>query len=768
MSYIDEYDKLILNFQNRYWYFDSCVISSTKKKFDNCNSVRFDSSKETCLYPNDAFYVIYNNAFTIDLHICPDFVTGLQCIYDNRDSDESSEGFGLYLDEGFLKIYSNSTYQIIGTRPIIPEEYIHIRVEGNSSAVKLFIEGMQEGDTWVTDYNFTSAYPIFGVDYDNWELFFTGYMACVRISNCHRGFINFIPPEVPYEVDDNTTALLLFQEPDDSISSKDLSYYQLPFEFSFDECLHSNIQNNNTDFTNYKFGIASSKSTNGYYVAGARYSSDYHIGDDPFFVQTFVNYDLIPTVDGVYLVWGIIKDSDNHIALILYRYGDYIYLGPNCKIAGTTQIDILYDITPWFTPDSWHCITFSRKDDYFYWYFGEHLLGPLEKEITIPDLTPSSSWQLTLFLGGSSSSVFGYNTNHPSRNYDAFRFSIGTSRGTETSISIPTEEVIREYEIFPETDIQISSIFSGISSNFVLTQELAFEKIYLEFAFSMSDHIDYSIHYEIVKNILDDISTYFEIYPWNTYNFNNISLIFNVTNGDDNSDDISIKWIVIKSPQTRMTYIFQKLYCTMSELEPVVNDCVILDWNVNPNQIWYIALIGEDEYEDMQVFLYETLVDMYAGTNAVASGTVNSETFQVVLTDSLDVEMDYYYDDYSVHLTVTGILYGPVVRYFKIKPLTDISEINHSIYNNSLITLSRGEAELDLHTYAILGRELVLGIHVPELECGNIVELDSTRRNKIENSQVLSQTIVGTQSDDGESSLITTINVVNYVELLRQ
>jgi len=218
---------------------------------------------------------------------------------------------------------------------------------------------------------------------------------------------------------------------------------------------------------------------------------------------------------------------------------------------------------------------------------------------------------------------------------------------------------------------------------------------------------------------------------------------------------------VIKQPQTFESYIFQKLYCVCSELSPVYDDIALQNWNVKPNQIWYVSVTSAGV-----VTLYDTLADVTNGTNPVATGIADADLLVILTYVSPETVMDYYYTDLVYHLSLSALPTG--TRKFKVKPLTDLSEIRHAIYNNSNITISRGQAELNLHTYAIKGREIVLATHLPELECGDKVDLTSTRRNKTaEKSQVLAQTIAGEVSDGGETSLVTTINVANYVELYR-
>lgn len=225
--------------------------------------------------------------------------------------------------------------------------------------------------------------------------------------------------------------------------------------------------------------------------------------------------------------------------------------------------------------------------------------------------------------------------------------------------------------------------------------------------------------------------------------------------------DIPIIFSVNRAAQSFASYIMQKLYCVTSEVGIVYEDCELLDWNVLPNKTWYVQVDGT------AVTLYESQTDLEDGTNAIAVGIADS-SLRVVLTyvDEYEGDMEFYYPDIDYHLSLSEESFG--VRKFRVKPTTDLSEIRDPIYNNFNVVLSRGEAELALHTFSVLGRSLLLGTHLPELEVGDVANLTSVRRGVTdEKSQILSQTITGIVSEGGETSLVTSISVANYIELTR-
>ena len=259
------------------------------------------------------------------------------------------------------------------------------------------------------------------------------------------------------------------------------------------------------------------------------------------------------------------------------------------------------------------------------------------------------------------------------------------------------------------------------------------------------------------KGRWEQIPLLFELLGTGVYNFNNITVLFHVTSGSSFSD-VSVVFSIVRKAQAFASYIMQKPYLVISEINGLSN-LEITDWNVSPNKKWFLFVNG------LSVTLYNTQVDMLTEINPIATGNADPDTLEVVLTYESSGIMPFYYQDVSIHLVLSAEI--AVDHLFCIKPFTDLTEIRHPIYNNSNIVLSRGESELNVHTHTVMGRELVLGVHVPEMEVGEIVDFTSVRRQVIEKSQILSQTIGGEMSDDGIASLINTIKVANYVELFR-
>lgn len=287
-----------------------------------------------------------------------------------------------------------------------------------------------------------------------------------------------------------------------------------------------------------------------------------------------------------------------------------------------------------------------------------------------------------------------------------------------------------------------------------------FDNILIELSMNAKGYDDIPIVCEWNHQIWEQCCVEVSLVAPGSYNFENMSLEFSIISGGV-VETIPVIFSIIRAPQTFSSYVMQKMYCVTTELCDN-SDQELSDWNVSPNQTWYLAINGSSAY------LYDNQADMLADTNRIAIATIGSDLIGVfVYDDEYDTEIvPFYYQDVPYHFTVSETV--AAFRYYSIKPYTDLDEIRHPIYNNSNIVMSRGEAELNLHTYTVLNRELVLGTHIPTMEVGEVVTFESVRRNMEEMSQILSMSINGELNKDGTASLTNTIQVANYRELLRQ
>jgi len=305
----------------------------------------------------------------------------------------------------------------------------------------------------------------------------------------------------------------------------------------------------------------------------------------------------------------------------------------------------------------------------------------------------------------------------------------------------------------------VSSTLDGISADFHLQQMEFLQDLHVIFKLEASVQEDMDILFEIVLAYWTDLGVEFRVEKTDLYNFNDLQVTFEIITGGVLTD-ISVMFSVVRPTMEFVSYIFQKLYCTSSEILGSYGDTDLANWNVKPNKTWYVSV----NYGI--VVLYDTQADMEEGINAIATGEADEDlNVYLISTDEYDT-LSFYYLDYPYHLSIEALVNGS--RFFKILPLTDMSEIRHPIYNNSNIALSRGEAELDLHTYAEVKRDLVLGVHLPTIEIGDIIQYESVRRASTILSQVLSQSLSGVIDNNGQASLINTIKTSTYTELVRR
>ena len=189
----------------------------------------------------------------------------------------------------------------------------------------------------------------------------------------------------------------------------------------------------------------------------------------------------------------------------------------------------------------------------------------------------------------------------------------------------------------------------------------------------------------------------------------------------------------------------------------------VVNWNIDENIVWYVRLA--DSGSAVSVEMYLTEEDAEAQTNLQASGESSGygSSLEVTLTNEEEAEtpVSFFRDEYSWHLIVAGQS-GDGTKIFKVKEFVEMDEISHSIYRSSELITARATAEINAHTHAAIVRNLSLGIHLPEIEVGDIAGLDSTRLAVNDLSQIHEHQIVGTPA-----SLISEIETKKYLELKR-
>ncbi len=191
-------------------------------------------------------------------------------------------------------------------------------------------------------------------------------------------------------------------------------------------------------------------------------------------------------------------------------------------------------------------------------------------------------------------------------------------------------------------------------------------------------------------------------------------------------------------------------------------------WNINPNRRWFVRLVAGAS--DILAELYLTQADAEAQANRQASGRTTGfgSGMPVALENDPGAThpVSFFQGAYSWHLKVSGQSGDPATIY-RVAEFVELEEISHPIYRNSRLISTRATAEIDAHTHATVRTELDLGSHLPALEPGDVLRLNSSRRGKDENRQVFEHRISGEIGGDGEAKLTSTVIVASYIELRR-
>lgn len=189
----------------------------------------------------------------------------------------------------------------------------------------------------------------------------------------------------------------------------------------------------------------------------------------------------------------------------------------------------------------------------------------------------------------------------------------------------------------------------------------------------------------------------------------------------------------------------------------------IENWNIDENIEWYVR--PSDSGSGVSVEMYLTQADAQAQTNLQASGESSEygSELEITLTNEEDAvtPVSLFREGYAWHLVVAGES-GDSAKIFKVKEFVEMEEISHPIYRNGELITARATAEINAHTHAVIVRNIVLGTHLPEIEAGQIVGLDSDRLSIDDLSQIHEHQIIGTPD-----SLVSEVETQKYLELKR-
>ena len=137
--------------------------------------------------------------FTIDAWVYSTDASACNIIWSHGGSNSAQVTGGvLSYDKGVFNYYC-SGFLIKGTNNYPGNQWYHVALVGNSTNIKLYINGTLEG-TYNGAYNFSNVTTTFGWNDSAPSLeYFRGYMDEIRVSNVAQWTTNFTPPTAPHE-----------------------------------------------------------------------------------------------------------------------------------------------------------------------------------------------------------------------------------------------------------------------------------------------------------------------------------------------------------------------------------------------------------------------------------------------------------------------------------------------------------------------------------------------------------------------------------------
>lgn len=188
----------------------------------------------------------------------------------------------------------------------------------------------------------------------------------------------------------------------------------------------------------------------------------------------------------------------------------------------------------------------------------------------------------------------------------------------------------------------------------------------------------------------------------------------------------------------------------------------LAEWNINPNQDWYIKL--SDATTEISVELYESSEDALSSANLIASGTCDFGTEKectLVMEDGAGVTISFFNGALAYHLKVSGQS-GDQMTIIHLFPFVDLPEINDSIYRSEDLILRKVTYEINAHTHVAVDKSVFLATVIEGLDINDIVKLSSSFRGQETYNIVDGITITGTKN-----SLLSTVEMVEYKDFVR-
>jgi hypothetical protein len=115
--------------------------------------------------------------------------------YECRTAIANSTGFITATDYlGRLSFLIGSTFQIYSDTQCLPGVWYHVAVVRSNGIIKLYLNGVQQGNPYANTTVFTDNQSMLGISYADSTSVFDGYFDELRVTKLARYTANFIPP----------------------------------------------------------------------------------------------------------------------------------------------------------------------------------------------------------------------------------------------------------------------------------------------------------------------------------------------------------------------------------------------------------------------------------------------------------------------------------------------------------------------------------------------------------------------------------------------
>ena len=188
------------------------VISTSQYKFGS-SSASFDGTGDQLKFTNDSL-TLANYDWTIEMYArFNTLATNNRHLFEQRVGTTTQAAGLIFADTtGALNYHANGAVQIVSSASALTTNtWYHIAVSRSGTSTRMFLEGVQVGNTYTDTTTYLNQPMVFGSRASDTLNCLSGFLDEVRVSNTARYTANFTPPSEPFTNDDNTLLLLHFE-----------------------------------------------------------------------------------------------------------------------------------------------------------------------------------------------------------------------------------------------------------------------------------------------------------------------------------------------------------------------------------------------------------------------------------------------------------------------------------------------------------------------------------------------------------------------------